>query len=75
MTIISESNTHISAAVKLDRNPFCGDNIIAIRFFIDQTENMKDRMIFIKRALTDEWSLYDHKFTPKEGSYTFFYCQ
>lgn len=63
----SESNAHLSAAVKLDRNRLCGDKIIAIRFFIDPAENMKDCMVFIKKALADDWSLYDQEFTPQEG--------
>lgn len=63
----SESNAHLSAAVKLDRNQLCGDQIVAVRFFIDPAENMKDCMVFIKRALADDWNLYDQEFAPQRG--------
>lgn len=63
----SESNSHLSAAVKLDENMLQGSELIALKFFMATAPKMRDCQIFITRKLDSAGRLYEQEFTPEEG--------
>ena len=63
----SESNAHLSAAVKLTADMLQGTGIAAVKFCIDPAQKMNDCLIFIKDNLDNEYNLYDQEFSPAAG--------
>lgn len=61
------TNSHLSAAIKLDRQMLNGSEIVALKFYLDPAPKMNDCMIFIKKNLDREENLYEQEFSPEAG--------
>ncbi len=63
----SESNAHLSAAVKLDKDMLKGTSLVALKFFMDKAPKMRDCQIFLTKNINSAGRMYEQEFTPTEG--------